>query len=169
MTSPEFIQLITTHQSRLYGYIQSLVFDRNLADDLLQQTNAVLWRKANEFEVGTNFVAWAFRIAYYEVMQHRRTQQQERLVFDDDLVGALAEAAREEDERFLERQTFLRQCLDQMSKRHRDVLRRRYLLGADLAKIAGELGSSVNAVKQMLFRAREALRGCVDAKLEAQS
>ena len=153
MTTPEFVQLITTHQSRLYGYILSLVFDRNQADDLLQQTNAVLWRKADEFELGTNFVAWAFRIAYYEVMQHRRKQQQEQLVFDDELVANLAEVARDEDEHFLERQTFLRQCLDQTVNAI-ETSCGGYLAGADLAKIAQDLGSSVNAVKQMLFRAR---------------
>lgn len=71
MNSPEFLQLLTSHQSRIYAYILSLVFDRTQADDLLQETNAVLWRKAEEFETGTNFVAWAFQIAYYEVMQQR--------------------------------------------------------------------------------------------------
>lgn len=121
LISAEFVQLLTTHQNRLYGYILSLVFDRSRADDLLQQTNAVLWRKAAEFETGTNFVAWAFRIAYYEVMQYRRKQQRERLVFDDELLGNLAAAAQEEDEQFLQRQTLMRQCLDHLSERHRDV------------------------------------------------
>lgn len=167
--SPEFVQLLTTHQSRIYGYILSLVFDRNQADDVLQQTNAVLWRKAGEFQLGSNFVAWAFQIAYFEIMQHRRQQQRERLVFGDELVDHIAEVAREEDERFLERQTYLRQCLDQMSERHRDILRRRYLVGADLSKVAQDIESSVNAVKQLLFRAREALRACVDGKMETRS
>lgn len=167
--SAEFVQLLTTHQSRLYGYILSLVFDRSQADDLLQQTNTVLWRKAEEFETGTNFVAWAFRIAYYEVMQHRRQLQRERLVFSDELVNQVAEIACKEDERFVERQTHLRQCLDQMNERYRDILRRRYLVGADLAKLADDLKLSVNAIKQLLFRAREALRACVDGKMEAGS
>lgn len=47
MQSPEFIQLLTTHQSRLYAYILTLVFDPNDADDVLQETNTVLWSKAD--------------------------------------------------------------------------------------------------------------------------
>lgn len=167
MSQTDFVPLLLTHQSRLYGYVLSLVGDRNQADDLLQQTNSVLLRKVEDFEAGTNFVAWAFRIAYFEVMQYRRARHRERLFFDDELIGALAAVAEKEDERFIERQKFLRECLETMNERHRDVLRRRYLMSADLNELAAALGSTVNALKQLLFRAREGLRACISSKMEA--
>lgn len=169
MNSAEFVPILLTHQPRLYGFIRTLVTNRNQADEILQQSNSVLLQKAGDFTPGTNFVAWAFRIAYYEVMAQRKKEQRDRLLFDDDLVASLAAAAESEDERFLERQRFLRECLDQMSERHRDVVRRRYLVGVGLAQLAEQQGVSLNALKQLLFRAREALRTCINAKMEAAS
>ena len=50
----EFVQLLTTHQSRMFAYILSLLGNRTQAEDVMQETNAVLWRKAHEFKLGTN-------------------------------------------------------------------------------------------------------------------
>ena len=69
----QFVLEIIAAQSRLYAYILSLVLNREKARDILQQTNLVLLEKEREFEWGTNFGAWASRVAYYEVLTDRRT------------------------------------------------------------------------------------------------
>ena len=79
MDSSDFVELLTSHQARLYGYILSLVFSPTDADDVLQETNRVLWQKSTSFERGTNFAAWVFRIAFYQVQAYRRRRQREKL------------------------------------------------------------------------------------------
>ncbi|UUO07211.1 sigma-70 family RNA polymerase sigma factor [Blastopirellula sp. J2-11] len=157
----EFIQLLTSHQSRLYAYVLSLVFDRNEADDVLQQTNIVLWRSASDFELGTNFVAWSFRIAYFQVLAHRKRKHREKLIFDDDMLSDLAQVAHDNDQTFAARQRLLRECIQKLNKRQRSAIERRYRRGATLESIAHETERTVNAVKQTLFRARENLLRCV--------
>lgn len=165
MATAEFIQLLTTSQSRVYAYILSLVFDPDQADDVLQQTNAILWEKAHEFEIGTNFIAWSFRIAYYQVLAHRKNMQRDQLIFDDQLIGDLAKVSNQNDEAFERRQRLMRTCLERLNDRQRDLIRRRYSVGANVAKVAAEVGSTVNAVKQSLFRARRNLIECVGVNL----
>jgi RNA polymerase sigma-70 factor (ECF subfamily) len=92
------VQLMTEHQGRLYAYILSLLGNPDQANDVLQDTNVVLWRSIGEFRVGSNFKAWAFRIAHFQVMACRQRQIRERLFFDDDLLSTLSLAAREMDE-----------------------------------------------------------------------
>lgn len=157
----EFIQLLTSHQSRLYAYILSLVFDRNEADDVLQQTNVVLWRSADEFQLGTNFVAWSFRIAYYQVLAHRKQKTREKLIFDDEMLSGLAQAAADSDQSYQARQQLVRHCIEKLNERQRTAVERRYRRGATLETIAEETARTVNAVKQTLFRARENLIRCV--------
>ena len=169
MATAEFIQLLTTNQSRVYAYILSLVFDPDQANDVLQQTNAILWEKAEKFEMGTNFIAWSFRIAYFQVLAHRKKMQRDRLIFDDDLIGDLAQVSSETDESFDRKQRLMRMCLEGLNDRQRDVIRRRYSVGANVAKIADEIGNSVNAVKQVLFRARRNLIDCVGAKMATET
>ena len=82
----EFVQLLTSNQSRLYAYVLSLMGDCNQAKDVMQETNAVLWRKANDFELGSNFGAWMLKVAYFQVMAHRQRLTRDRLVFDDEFL-----------------------------------------------------------------------------------
>lgn len=64
------IRQISQHQAALLAYILTLYPDRSEAHDILQETNVVLWQKVGEFQVGTNFKAWAFRIAYLQTLAH---------------------------------------------------------------------------------------------------
>lgn len=165
MTSPEFIQQLTKSQSRIYAYILSLVFDADQAEDILQQTNAVLWEKADDFQLGTNFIAWSFRIAWFQVLAFRKRMSRDRLVFDDATVSEVAAAAGEQDEQFELQHRLLRRCLEQLNDRQRDCVRRRYQGESSLQTIAEEMGLNANAVKQLLFRARNALHRCVSSKI----
>ena len=82
----EFVSQIARHQSALHAYIISLMPGVDGVDDVLQETNLVLWEKRRTFEPGSNFRAWACAIARFRVMGHRRKLA--RLGFqllDDDL------------------------------------------------------------------------------------
>ncbi len=39
-------------------------------DDVLQDTLAVMWKKFDNFKIGTDFVAWGKTIARYKIMNH---------------------------------------------------------------------------------------------------
>ena len=87
----EFVTLLTQAQQTLYACILSLLPDRVAANDVLQETNLTLWHKAEDFEPGTNFLAWATRIARYHVLNYRRKRQRDRLVFDEALFAELCD------------------------------------------------------------------------------
>src|SRR5271157_5855517 len=56
----DFAGLYAAHQRALRAYIVAVVPDRNLADEVFQQTSLVLCEKFSTFEAGTNFAAWAY-------------------------------------------------------------------------------------------------------------
>jgi RNA polymerase sigma-70 factor (ECF subfamily) len=159
--SDEFVRVMTEHQGRLFAYILSLLGDPDAANDVLQETNVVLWRDSKEFRPGTNFKAWSFRIAHFQVMAWRQRQIRDRLVFEDDMLEVLAFAARDADETFDARQKLLTGCLEKLAPPHREMVRRRYAEGTDLRSIASERGMTANAVMQALFRIRQSLMSCV--------
>jgi len=84
-----FVQQLTGCQTRLYAYILMLLPNHDNAADVLQETNLVLWRKADEFVDGTEFGAWACRIAHFQVLAWLRDAQRDRHVFDPELLGSL--------------------------------------------------------------------------------
>ena len=77
----EFVALLTEHQSSLRYYVASLLPGDSAAADVAQQANATIWKKRDDFELGTNFKAWIFSIARYEVLNYRKKDSRDRLVF----------------------------------------------------------------------------------------
>ena len=159
--SEDFVRLMTAHQGRLFAYLLSLLGDPDHANDVLQETNMVLWRDHAEFRPGSNFTAWAFRVAHFQVMAFRQRRMRDRLVYEDDLLETLASAARAVDDLYEDRRSRLAGCLQKIAAPHRELLRRRYADGEPLESIAGWKGTTANAVTQMLFRIRQTLLQCV--------
>ena len=70
-----FIRLMSSCQKRLFLYLRGLLSSRDLAEETLQDTNVILWRKRAAYEPGTNFVAWACQIAFFEACRARRDKR----------------------------------------------------------------------------------------------
>src|SRR5262249_7089766 len=79
----KFAEHLGQSQTRLYGYIHSLVRDLNDADDLYQQTALILWKKFGEFDRQRSFFSWACGIARLEVANFLRSRGRQRLYFSD--------------------------------------------------------------------------------------
>jgi RNA polymerase sigma-70 factor (ECF subfamily) len=73
-----FMSLYTAVQRRLYHYVISLVPDENTVDDIIQETVSFLWKRFDEFEPGTDFIAWAFSIAKYRIFDHIKQQKKRK-------------------------------------------------------------------------------------------
>lgn len=157
----DFVELMTQHQGRLYGYVLSLAGDPDVANDVLQETNIVLWKQWQQFEPGSNFKAWAFRIAHFQFMAYRQKRLRDKVLFSDELLATLASEAMDIDEQHVERAATLEKCLERLPARSRDAIRLRYADQLKIVDMARQLGRSANAVYQILFRARQSLIECV--------
>lgn len=168
--SEEFVRLLTEAQGPVFGYILTLCPDRSRGRDLLQETNITLWKKAATFEEGTNFNAWACKVAYFHVLAFRRKMAREKLVFDDDILDYLAE--RNED-RFADdgppkRIQALQKCLTKLPDHHRKLVEARYQPKASVQNIAAEQGRTVGSVSQTLYRIRHNLMACIEKTLATE-
>ena len=162
----EVVSLLTANQTRLRAYILSLTADREVAMEVLQETNLVIWRKSRNFVLGSNFIAWAFKIARLQVLAHREKHSSSQFIFSEEFVEELAEAAREEDgfETLSEMQDALVKCMEELSQQHRDLMWMRYRDKLKISEIAHHVGKKVGATKQMFHRLRIVLMKCIEQK-----
>ena len=153
---------MAAHQPRLAGYIRALVGEEHAAKDILQETNVTLLKKSREFTPGSNFGAWALRVAYFEVLTWRRSRGRDRLSFSDELVDSLAETVEKVSPGYEARLEALKSCLANLPDRQREAVERRYLRSESVQEIAEGLGFKANAASQLLFRARANLLKCIE-------
>lgn len=163
-----FAELMASHQTRLEAYIRSLIFDASSARDILQEANIVMLKKSGQFKPGTNFTAWAYRIAWFEVMSWRRRKGRERIVFNDEMLEQVAEVVERRSDGEQERVVALRECIEKLPERQREFITRRYLNEDSLVELAEENGMKKNALVQLLFRARSSLQKCIEQRLSSQ-
>ena len=165
--SDEFILELTQCQQRLYGYIFRRVANRDQAMEVLQQTNLVLCRKADDFEPGTNFNAWAVTVAHYQILSYRKTLARDRLVFTDDVLAAIDEGEPDNERREGTLQHLLH-CFAKMSDENQALMKLRYERELSMEQLANEIGKKAVAVRVKLHRLRRGLRDCVETRLQEE-
>jgi RNA polymerase sigma-70 factor (ECF subfamily) len=166
----EFAEYLRQSQTRLYGYIHSLVRDLNDADDLFQQTTLILWRKFGEFDRRRNFFSWACGIARLEVANFLRGRGRRRLYFSDDLNLLLIEAQEEmADEELEDRRDALARCVERLRQRDRELLNECYGESSGVNQAADRRGRSPQSVYNSLRRIRRALFECISRTMAQES
>lgn len=166
--SEEFVQLFSRNQRRIYLHILGQVGNPNDADEILQETNVVIWSKFDRFELGTNFIAWTFQIANYEVLKFRDRRRSNRLVFSDDIVESIAEESEESQDDLDLRRAALGECLGKLRPRDRELIQTRYAPGNKGKDVASDLGRPSNSVYQSIGRIRKTLFECINRRLSAE-
>ena len=161
----EFVALLTEHQSSLRYYVASLLPGDLAAADVAQQANATIWKKRDDFELGTNFKAWIFSIARYEVLNYRKKDSRDRLVFSEEMEDLIAAELPERAGDIDRKQEALKGCLQKLKPADRDLIQHRYFKGTPLAEYASEINRSVGSLKVTLHRIRNRLLHCVESKL----
>jgi len=117
----DFVVLWSAHARRVYAYVLTLVNNWADADDVFQETSATLWEKIDEFEPGTDFGAWACRVAYFKALslsQSRRKFELRDQLFMEAIEAGTAEIAAELDDRFLA----LQACMNKLVTDDREVI-----------------------------------------------
>ena len=168
--SEEFVQLFSRNQRRLYLHILGQVGNPDDAEEVLQETNVIIWSKFDRFELGTNFIAWSFQIANYEVLKLRdRKRASRRMVFSDDLIGTIAQESEDSQDDLDLRRAALRECLGKLRADDRELIQQRYAPGSSGRDVAESLGRPMNSVYQSIGRIRKSLFECINRRLSTET
>jgi RNA polymerase sigma-70 factor (ECF subfamily) len=161
----QFLRLYTKHQHRILAYVFILVPNRTDAEDLLQDTAVLLWEKFDQFQPGTDFVAWACRVAFLKVSNHRKRFARSKLLFSDDLLEAVATRAIELAPHLDDRREALQECIRRLHDRDRRMITARYEPGGGAKRAADASGRTLQATYKALYRIRKALFDCVTLRI----
>ncbi len=161
-----FVTQLTEIQLPLRLYVMSLLPGDSGVHDVAQHANTTLWRKRADFTPGTNFKAWAFSIARFEVLNHRKRQARDaRLVFGEDLEVTFAEELAGLPDESEQRHEALKKCLGKLRPKDRELLLHRYSNAGTLAEYSATSGRSAGGLKVTLHRLRNALLACIRGEL----
>ncbi|MBI9018001.1 MAG: sigma-70 family RNA polymerase sigma factor [Phycisphaerae bacterium] len=156
-----FLQLTTANRNRIYGYILSVVPNKSLADDILQETITIMWQKFENFRPESDFVSWGIAIARFRVMTHRSKQKREANYLNEHAIELLNEQAYEYMQDVDDRLVILRECVKKLEKDQRELLHQRYDQETPVKSISQKMGSSTKTIYKTLSRIQDILLRCV--------
>lgn len=136
-------------------------------DEVAQTTFIAAYSRLDDYAPGTNFAAWLFTIARYQLKTETtrlRRIADYRSRYAPDLLARELDRRSGEPAADDEKLGFLRECLDALEERRRRFLTWRYDEAIPLAEMAARSGRSVMAVKKQLWLLRRQLQKCVEGK-----
>ena len=135
------------------------------AEDLLQETAKVLWKKFDEFDSSLPFLPWAKAFARFEVLNYLGRQRTRKKYFSNQMVELLAEEWELVESQHDARILALECCVEELPADSRRLLNDRYRDANSLQEVAARTGTTPNALYKTLQRVRKALRDCVNQRV----
>ncbi len=158
-------QLIVEYQHRLLRYLLYLTGNRELAEDLFQETWMRVLLRGGQYNGNARFDTWLFTIARNLLIDVRRRRTMASLEElsdngEDDRVFEIASADPTPFDNCLSRQNseLVAAALLTLEPLHREVLVLRFHEELALEEIAAVTGAPLSTVKSRLYRGLAALR-----------
>ncbi|MDR1562016.1 MAG: sigma-70 family RNA polymerase sigma factor [Dysgonamonadaceae bacterium] len=147
-----FDVLLNRHQSSVYSYIFFIVKNRELAEDIFQDTfvKAITTIKQGRYTENGKFRAWINRIAHNLIIDFFRQEGNEHVISNDECEVDLFNNARFSDgtieDNMVKEQILsdVKKIVDHLPEHQREVLVLRYYQDLSFKEIADITGVSIN-------------------------
>ncbi len=164
-----FLELFIANQSRIYAYILSKVHNHNDADDLLQETVKTLWTKFDQFELGTDFSAWAVKTAQLNTLKFLRKNRRNRIQFVDSVEAMVDKSLASKMTTLDERADALKHCIQKLSAKDRMLLYMRFEKTQNVKEIANVMKITFQSVYRGLSRIYISLENCIQTQFKNET
>ncbi len=161
--------LIGRHQSKIYGFIYSKISDRDISDDIFQDTfiKVIKTLKSNSYNEEGKFLPWVMRIAHNLIVDHFRRNKKMPMFRETEefsIFSVMSDNAPNIESRIITSQveTDLQRLIDELPKDQREVLVMRMYQDLSFKEISELTGVSINTALGRMRYALMNLRKVID-------
>ena len=149
--------LFARHNVRIYRFVMRLVSDAALAEDLVSEVFLEVWRKAGRFEGRSQVSTWLLAIARYKANSQLRNRSVDQL--DEQMAETIEDPADNPEEIMAKRDqgAVMRNCLEQLSPAHREIIDLVYYHEKSMEEVARIMQVPEGTVRTRMFYARKRL------------
>lgn len=156
-SKPAFELFFRSNYPRLVGYALKLVNDRDLSEDLVQQTFVNLWEKRDSIEESVNLNSYVLRSVHNACLNHFK-HEKVKAEFGNETLQTQSEAFEEGKLEASELQLKVNETIEQLPEQCRRVFLLSRQEGKKYREIADELGISIKTVENQMGKALRLMR-----------
>ncbi len=163
-----FADLVKEHQVSLRVFVRSLGVESGWVDDLAQDAFVVAYRELDSYDPDRDFGKWLRGIARNLVRNELRKQGRHRRILHESLSQHLLDLAENEKDREVDvtQLSALRDCVEQLPGKSRELVHSRYFEGWDATILADKFEMKAATVRQTLLRIRRQLYQCINQRVK---
>jgi RNA polymerase sigma-70 factor (ECF subfamily) len=165
----KFNELLIKVQFPLFNFIFSLIHHKADAEDVLQKTNLILYKKKDEFDPKKgSFKSWSFNIAKYQAMGHKTKHARSKICFSNELTEVIAEESIDYDTPQIQKNA-LNKCYKKLPEHMKKIAELRFKRDLTMKEISLCVNRPIGSVSSTLTRIRENILKCIgEAYREAE-
>lgn len=167
MDTDRLLRLLLVHRGMLLGYIQSIVRDFQLTEDVFQEASLVILKKGGDLKDVNDFPPWARKVVRLQAMNALRKQNRGPELLEPALLD-LIEQEWSHDQELETYTSALRECMEELPDKARRLIELRYVAGLPGNALAEQLKQPANTVYVALSRIYRILSGCVKGRLASE-
>ena len=163
--------LIKRHKQRIYSFIYSKVLDRDLTEDIFQDTFIKVIRtlKLGNYNEQGKFVSWVMRIAHNLVIDHFRKNKRIPKFensYDFDIFSVLSDSSLNAEKSLIKDQILndVKKLIEYLPDDQKEVLKYRFYNDMSFKEISEKTGVSINTSLGRMRYALINLRNIIDKK-----
>ena len=163
--------LIKRHKQRIYSFIYSKVLDRDLTEDIFQDTFIKVIRtlKLGNYNEQGKFVSWVMRIAHNLVIDHFRKNKRIPKFensYDFDIFSVLSDSSLNAEKSLIKDQILndVKKLIEYLPDDQKEVLKYRFYNDMSFREISEKTGVSINTSLGRMRYALINLRNIIDKK-----
>jgi len=161
-----FALLLERHRGPVVHFLYRMVQNQAVSEELTQEVFLRVYRSRSTYEPTAKFTTWLFRIATHVALNSIRDGKKEKghESLDVEIEGMerqVADCQPTVEQEMIQNVKLreVRQAIEALPAKQRAAVLMHKYEGLDYAQIAAVLSCSESAVKSLLFRAYESLRG----------
>ncbi|MDG2173099.1 MAG: sigma-70 family RNA polymerase sigma factor [Flavobacteriales bacterium] len=163
--------LIKRHKQRIYSFIYSKVLDRDLTEDVFQDTfiKVIKTLKLGNYNEQGKFVSWVMRIAHNLVIDHFRKNKRIPKFensYDFDIFSVLSDSSLDAEKSMIKSQILndVKKLIEHLPNDQKEVLKYRFYNDMSFKEISDKTGVSINTSLGRMRYALINLRNIIDKK-----
>jgi RNA polymerase sigma-70 factor (ECF subfamily) len=157
-----FEKALRPHLAMLFAYARAICGDFHAAEDVVQETSEIAYRKLAYLIPEADFAGWLKAIARRQALSARRKLSKTALVVDEVLERVYQDPSPASAGR---RGEALAECMDRLDGRAARAVKGHYFDGMRLQDLAESMGMTPAALRQLVHRVRGILLDCVRRRL----
>jgi RNA polymerase sigma-70 factor, ECF subfamily len=162
-----FALLLERHRGPVVHFLYRMVQNQAVSEELAQEVFLRVYRSRLKYEPTAKFTTWLFRIATHVALNSIRDAKKEKghESLDEEMLDGLERQVADRQPTVEQQMVHevkrreVRQAIEALPAKQRAAVLMHKYEGLDYAQIASVLDCSESALKSLLFRAYESLRG----------